>query len=675
MTHQPKILIVDDQLSNLAFLDMLLLEQGYATQLARSGEQALLSAQTNAPDLILLDVTMPGWDGYETCRQLKQDPKLAKVPVLFLSARDNSESRIEGFRSGGVDYINKPFEQEELLARVKTHVDLFHLREHLEHEIVNRDTQLVEYANTLERKVEERTAELLAAKEEAEAGNRAKSQFLATMSHELRTPMNAIIGYSEMLLEEEEDSEKQEDLNKIHSSAKHLLGLINDVLDLSKVESGKMELYLEEFAVQDILNEIEATAAPLMEKNNNCLKIDVTEDIGNVYVDRTKCRQILLNFLSNAAKFTKEGVIELTVQRDQIAGKDWLCMRIQDQGIGMTEEQQKKLFRPFSQADASTTRRYGGTGLGLAITKQFVDMMGGTISVHSVFGEGSTFTVNLPVRVTKQIQPKLPDKEELLSQVQGGVVLVVAPEPGMRQMLKNYLSHLSYSVALAPSGKEGLRLALKLRPDAIVLDVDIPDMDGWKMATALKSNSLLADIPVFMLALDEVHNVGGVAGATDYLVKPASEQQLAATLKKYGVGDKSTALIMVVDDDRTQREIVAGTLKAQGWRVFQAENGAVALEHVASKQPDLILLDLNMPQMDGFEFVERMHENARWRKIPVVVMTSMDLTAEEYARLSKHVRDIHSKNSVTPADLLPELQEMLAPAIAARLPPEEGEGD
>jgi DNA-binding response OmpR family regulator/two-component sensor histidine kinase len=660
MSANAVILIVDDQLSNLAFLDMMLMEEGYDTELVRSGEHALLVAQNTAIDLILLDVAMPGWDGYETCRRLKSDTRLAKVPVLFLSALDDSESRIKAFDVGGVDYIHKPFQKAELLARVKNHIELYRLREHLEEQIATRDSQIKVYANTLERKVQERTAELFAAKEEAEAGNRAKSKFLATMSHELRTPMNAILGYSEMLHEEEEDIQKRADLEKIHAAASHLLGLINDVLDLSKVESGKMELHLEEFNFGEMLKQLLTTALPLIEKNNNHFELLIDSDPGTIYADLTKCRQIILNLISNAAKFTQNGKIHIHVQRKDNGEREWLSLRISDEGIGMTEDQLKKLFQPFTQADASTTRRYGGTGLGLAISKQFIDMMGGNISVHSVFGEGSSFNIHLPVRVYKQAQA--PRREDLLAQV-SGVVLLIHEDPSLREMIKSYLSRLGYSVALASSGREGVHLAEKLRPDAIIVDLILPDMDGWVVIAMLKANRLLAEIPVFMFNADPQHQASGLLAATDYLDKPAHEEQLAALMQKYNIGDKSNALIMVVDDDHIHRETVAETLKNEGWRVFQAENGRVALASLAHKQPNLILLDLHMPEMDGFEFIEQMRANAHWKNIPIVVMTAMKLTSNEYARLHRHVQDIKRKQNTNPSELLPQIHTLLSKAL------------
>jgi signal transduction histidine kinase len=401
-SNNPVILLVDDSLTNLAFLNAILQQNGYQILLARTGEKALTIAKREKPDLILLDIVMPGWDGYETCRRIKSDDSLVLTPVLFLSELKNAEDKLRAFAAGGVDYVHKSFQKEELLARVQTHIELYHLREKLEHKIAEREQKILLYAIELEQKIEEQTAKLNQAKEIAEAANLSKSQFLAKMSYELRTPLNAIFGYTEMLMEEAQESKLTDfvkDFTRILASGKHLLGLINHVLDLSKVESGKMELHLETFPVKNLLNEILAIVQPLAEKKANLLEVKIVNALGEITADLTRTRQILFNLLSNAAKFTENGKIGLEVKRQYHLGKEYICFAISDDGIGMTPEQQSKLFQAFTQVNASISRRFGGTGLGLAITKQLIEKMGGEIQVKSEFGQGSTFIVHLPVQV------------------------------------------------------------------------------------------------------------------------------------------------------------------------------------------------------------------------------------------------------------------------------------
>ncbi len=508
--------------------------------------------------------------------------------------------------------------------------------------------------------------ELMVARDQALEANRAKSAFLANMSHELRTPLNAVIGYSELLQEEFEDTGQDEfipDLKKIQAAAKHLLALINDILDLSKIEAGKMDIYLEMVDVPRMIQDVVTTIVPLVEKNTNKLQVNVGDNVGTMRTDLTKVRQVLFNLLSNASKFTKEGTITLDVQREDINSVDWITFQVTDSGIGMTPEQMSKLFKDFTQADSSTTRKYGGTGLGLSISKRFCQMMGGDINVDSEAGKGSTFVVRLPATVPS---PEAPSKavEKIQAQSEtGSVVLVIDDEPSVRELMIRFLGKEGFRVEAAASGEEGLRKARQIKPDAITLDVMMPGMDGWAVLAALKADPVLANIPVIMLTIVSDKNMGYALGASEYMTKPVDRDKLVTILKKYQC-EQPVCRILVVEDDVPTREMIARTLEKEGWQIDQADNGRIGLDQVAKNKPGLILLDLMMPEMDGFQFVAELRKKEEWRAIPIIVVTAMELNQEDRNRLNGHVEGILQKGAYSQEALFAEVRSLVSTCLA-----------
>ncbi len=503
-------------------------------------------------------------------------------------------------------------------------------------------------------------SEITEARREAEGANLAKSQFLANMSHELRTPLNAIIGYSEMLQEEAVDAAMDSfasDLGKIHSAGKHLLSLINDVLDLSKIEAGKMELFIESFEVDAMLDEVTATIAPLVEKNSNQLFVTRGDGLEVMHADLVKVRQMLLNLLSNACKFTENGTIGLEVRRMASPAGEQFAFIVRDSGIGMSDDQMARLFESFTQAEASTSRKYGGTGLGLALTRRFGEMMGGTVTVESEPGKGATFTVLLPAVVDPTRRGPAPATPAVpLPQGDGsaGTVLIIDDDADARRLLRTVLVAEGFRVEEATDGTSGLARAREVMPDAITLDVLMPGMDGWEVLQRIRADDALADVPVIMLSVLHEQQMALALGATEYVTKPIDRAQLRRILHRQR--DAAPGIVLVVEDDLATRRTFRRGFEREGWTVVEAENGKVGLQRMAEQIPSLILLDLMMPVMDGAEFVAELRKVEAWRQVPVIVVTAKDVSREERQRLNGHVNDVLQKGSYSQLDLVRDIR-------------------
>jgi len=489
-----------------------------------------------------------------------------------------------------------------------------------------------------------------------ELASQHKSQFVASMSHELRTPLNAIIGLTEMMVTNAArfGTEKAaEPLKRVHRAGQHLLGLINQVLDLSKIEAGKLELNPESVSLAPLIDEVVGTARQLAQQNKNNLVVEAQEKLGVLTVDPMRLRQILLNLLSNACKFTSQGEVKLRV-RKVADGRNWVEFAVADTGIGMTGEQQAKLFEEFTQADSSTARRYGGTGLGLAITRKLARMMGGDVTVASEPGKGSVFTVRLPAgpdpvakAATNGGRPPSNDS-----------VLVVDDDATARELIAEQLKAEGFSVVTAAGGLEGLKLAKDLRPIAITLDVMMPDLDGWSVLAALRQDADLAEIPVIIITILDEHRRGVALGAAGYLTKPIDRERLHRMVSRFRAAARPTR-VLLVEDDKDQRERLRGWLQGEQWVVQESANGREALTRLQADKPDVILLDLMMPEMDGFAVVAALQKEPRWRDIPVIVITARDLDAKDRERLNSGVQSVLVKETFRPADLVERIRRLV----------------
>ena len=529
--------------------------------------------------------------------------------------------------------------------------------------------QVRQHTAELETLVTERTRELQAANRLLEEASRHKSEFLANMSHELRTPMNAIIGFTRLVMRRSKDvlaPRQYENLEKILMSAAHLLSLINDILDLAKIEAGRIEIYPVEFALGPVLAECLHTVEPMLKSEHVRLGQEVEADLPTLVTDRDKVKQILMNLLSNAVKFTHTGTI--TVRAHSRNGT--IILTVADTGIGIPAEALERIFEEFRQVDSSTTREYGGTGLGLAISQQFAHLMGGEITVQSTIGGGSTFTLTLPQRYRSAVPAAsmmdIPVRvKPTVMPAKTPVVLAIDDDPNVIYLLQENLTEAGYEVVGAMHGTEGLQKARQLKPFVILLDILMPHKDGWQVLHELKTDAATRDIPVVLLSIVDQKDLGYRLGAFDYLLKPFDREAILAALRRLSPAHHR---LLVVDDDPYVVDLVHQLLADQPYEIEAASDGQAALEAIARCQPDVILLDLLMPRLDGFGVLSYLQHTPRYRDIPVIVLTAKTCTAEEQALLHARVRTVLQKQGLERDGLL---QEVRAALLAYRAATEE----